>query len=376
MNTRRLLKLAFALAAALAIWNGWNALAGINVGPTDGRRTLLNISDVAKVQVDMEGDSITAPSGNGGSPPGGTGTNTWSNFIQTNQSFNLLSYSNFAAAGDQANLMVGEYSTQAHLDRNLPCIFTLLAGVNDIANGGDSNQVINAISNLWLMARNDGKLVVASTIWPNYSWTDDKTNQIAFINAWIRANPQYYDALADGALLTDADMLDHLHPNPSGAVKLAAQFMLAIQKLPASVANPVSAVKSAYANVQTVSNGLYILGPQGTICVGDNPNNALGIYVFNHSVVGFSTLWTGGWSMQFDINGHSQVLALGNDGNVSANQGFVKAKTFLLLQNSTTGPTAAQLGTDGCGFWCSNGIVYCSISLNGSTISTVKQIAP
>jgi hypothetical protein len=51
--------------------------------------------------------------------------------------------------------------------------------------------------------------------------------------------------------------------------------------------------------------------------------------------------------------------------------------SFAALQNWTNGPTAAQLGPYGSGFWSSNGIVYVSIANSaGNAISTVKQIAP
>lgn len=73
--------------------------------------------------------------------------------------------------------------------------------------------------------------------------------------------------------------------------------------------------------------------------------------------------------------------------NASALQGVIStnnlpvplaylANGFAGLQNNTNGPTPAQIGKNGAVFWVSNGIVYCSISKDGTTISSVKQIAP
>ena len=58
------------------------------------------------------------------------------------------------------------------------------------------------------------------------------------------------------------------------------------------------------------------------------------------------------------------------------NVSVLNAASFIALKSTATGPTGAQLGINGAGFWSSNGVVYCSISADGSTISAVKQIAP
>lgn len=313
----------------------WVVRAGIMTGPNvpasniTGSVTpipgITNSGVIGSLQIDFFGDSITATNGNGGTPPSGTGTNTWSNFILTNAVFNTFGWSNYASAGAKMSDEVGSYSTTVHLDSNQPCVMCLLGGVNDVNAGGGSNQTIVNISNIWAQARADGKLVIAATIWPNFSWTDDKTNQINGINAWIRTHPQYYDALADTSNMVDADMLDHLHPTTAGALKLASIFSGAFQKLPLPAGVGTVAARSGYFNSLVSSNGATIYGTTGAtvfgsggaVCVGNNPTGKLGIYVFNNSVVGISDLWAGGWPIQFDINGHSQVLYLGNDGNSS-----------------------------------------------------------
>lgn len=107
----------------------------------------------------------------------------------------------------------------------------ILAGVNDIYQGLPADHVAQQLRWMYDRARQAGIHVVAATIVPYNTASDDQNARMRRVNGWIReqaaADPAI--ALADTraavAAPDDADMLldspDRLHPAPSGYRRMA-----------------------------------------------------------------------------------------------------------------------------------------------------------
>lgn len=151
------------------------------------------VYNISKALV-FEGDSLTQSNMV-------VGSNTWANRIKVGNSFfkQFTTMTNFAKAGDTAVQMVTQYPSEAGgvtlAESNK--LFAVIAGFNDIGAGSGSNTTINAISNLWRLARASGYKVVASTITTNWtgSWTTGQSADFVAVNNWILSSTTNYDLL-------------------------------------------------------------------------------------------------------------------------------------------------------------------------------------
>lgn len=110
----------------------------------------------------------------------------------------------------------------------------IMAGVNDIKNGGSSAGVEQNLQTMYNLAHNAGLKVIALTVTPfkGYGkWTANVQSVEDEVNAWISgaANVDYvidaYSVLVDpenpNRILPLYDRGDHLHPNLKGEIKIA-----------------------------------------------------------------------------------------------------------------------------------------------------------
>lgn len=141
----------------------------------------------------------------------------------------------------------GERSDQirARFDRDViaarPAVVVVIAGVNDVYQGREIEQVTEHLRWMYDRARQAGIRVVAGTILPYDTATPEQNAKMRQINVWIRqqanADPSLGFADTRGAVGApgNPDMLsespDHLHPSPSGYRAMAAALRPVIEQI-------------------------------------------------------------------------------------------------------------------------------------------------
>lgn len=113
-----------------------------------------------------------------------------------------------------------------------PAIVVLIAGVNDVYQGRDAASVERELDAIYAAAKKAGIKVVAGSILPFNTASDDQNARMHEINDWIRqqaeANPTnmaFVDTRAAVAASDDGDRLaaspDGLHPDVDGYHRMA-----------------------------------------------------------------------------------------------------------------------------------------------------------
>ena len=160
----------------------------------------------------MFGDSITEGNADG----------TWPSMVQSDYAVLNAGVSGNGLLTGNAPMIARLYRDVLYSDQVRKVV--LLGGINDIQNGLSADNVIAGIRTVLLRCQNEGVQVIVGTVtpWRGWvNWTDEREQQRAKVNAWIRATfPEAIDfdaALRDPAdplrLRPEFDSGDHLHPN-------------------------------------------------------------------------------------------------------------------------------------------------------------------
>jgi lysophospholipase L1-like esterase len=141
----------------------------------------------------------------------------------------------------------GERSDQIHarFDRDVveakPAVVVIIAGVNDVYQGGPAAFVTRELRAMYDRARQAGIRVVAGTIIPYNTATRDQNARMHEINRWIRQqadgdpNVDFVDTRTAAAAPGDSDRLfespDGLHPSAEGYRKMAEAVQRVLEKV-------------------------------------------------------------------------------------------------------------------------------------------------
>ena len=136
----------------------------------------------------------------------------------------------------------GERSDQiaARFDRDVlgasARAMVVIAGVNDIYQGRPASHVIDHLGAMYRRARAAGILVLAGTIVPYNTATDDHNARMREVNEWIAASGvAWADTRAAVAARDNPDRLarspDDLHPSPEGYRRMADVIGPALEDL-------------------------------------------------------------------------------------------------------------------------------------------------
>lgn len=120
-----------------------------------------------------------------------------------------------------------------------PAVAVIIAGVNDVYQGRTADDVTRHLRQMYDAAAREGIRVVAGTIIPYNTATDEQNVMMREINAWIRAaagtdpNVEFVDTRAAVSAPGDGDRLvsspDDLHPSPDGYRRMAAAIAPAVR---------------------------------------------------------------------------------------------------------------------------------------------------
>jgi len=121
-----------------------------------------------------------------------------------------------------------------------PAVVVILAGVNDVYQGRPAQHVKDQLSAMYKRAHDAGIRVIAGTIIPYNSATEDQNARMHDINDWIRSQGRadpgviVVDTRAAVAAPGKPDMLasspDGLHPDAAGYHRMADAIAPAIQQ--------------------------------------------------------------------------------------------------------------------------------------------------
>ena len=187
----------------------------------------------ARIRIVALGDSTTAgtPGWKSGieMPPTGAGDETsqyayW--LMQERPNWEVL---NHGVDGERSDQIRGRFE-QGVVNLE-PRAVVIIAGVNDVYQGREPQHVIEQLAAMYERAKRTGIAVVAGTIVPYNTATDEQNARMAEINTWIRtfsaANTHvaFADTRAAVAAPGRPDHLfespDELHPSPAGYRRMA-----------------------------------------------------------------------------------------------------------------------------------------------------------
>jgi len=183
---------------------------------------------VTNTRIVALGDSTTA--GTPGflspveAPPDGRGDRTsqyayW--LMQAHPEWEVL---NRGVNGERSDQIAARFARDV-IDAS-PLAVVIIAGVNDVYQGRAAEEVTRQLRAMYDRAAHAGIRVVAGTIVPYNTASEDQNARMHRINAWIRAQVQaepavaFVDTRAAVAAPGDPDRLaespDGLHPSPAG----------------------------------------------------------------------------------------------------------------------------------------------------------------
>ncbi len=196
-----------------------------------------------QVRIVALGDSTTAgtPGWKSGLevPPSGAGDLTsqyayW--LMQAHPEWDVL---NHGVNGERSDQIRGRFE-QAVVSLE-PRAVVIIAGVNDVYQGREAQHVIEQLAAMYERARRTGIAVVAGTIVPYNTATDEQNARMKDINTWIgtfsSANPHvaFVDTRAAVAAPDRPDHLfespDGLHPSPAGYRRMADAIQPVLERV-------------------------------------------------------------------------------------------------------------------------------------------------
>ena len=186
-----------------------------------------------RIRIVALGDSTTAgtPGWKSGieMPPVGAGDETsqyayW--LMQERPHWEVL---NHGVDGERSDQIRGRFE-QGVVDLE-PRAVVIIAGVNDVYQGREAQHVIEQLAAMYERAKRTGIAVVAGTIVPYNTATDEQNARMGEINTWIRtfSAANGYVAFADTRAAVAApgrpdhlfESPDELHPSPAGYRRMA-----------------------------------------------------------------------------------------------------------------------------------------------------------
>lgn len=196
-----------------------------------------------KITVVALGDSTTAGTPGWKSPlevaPGGQGEETsqyayW--LMQAHPEWNVV---NMGVDGERSDQIRGRFERDV-IDQQ-PSIVIIIAGVNDVYQGRSVQHVKEQLASMYGRAKRAEIAVVAGSIIPFNTATEEQTARMKEINAWIREkagedpNVTFVDTRAAVADANNPDVLfespDSLHPSPAGYRRMADAIEPAVVRI-------------------------------------------------------------------------------------------------------------------------------------------------
>lgn len=196
-----------------------------------------------KITIVALGDSTTAGTPGWKSPveapPQGLGDETsqygyW--LMQAHPDWQVL---NRGVNGERSDQIRDRF--ERHVIEAAPQVVVIIAGVNDVYQGREAQQVIEQLAAMYGRAARERIPVVAGTIVPYNTATAAQNARMREINDWIRrraADDPYVwfaDTRAAVAAPNDGDRLfespDGLHPSPAGYRRMAEAIRPVLEKI-------------------------------------------------------------------------------------------------------------------------------------------------
>jgi lysophospholipase L1-like esterase len=189
------------------------------------------------------GDSTTAGTPGWKSPieapPSGAGDETsqyayW--LMQQQPGWNVV---NHGVNGERSDQIRGRF--EESVVSLAPRAVVIIAGVNDVYQGREAQHVIEQLAAMYERAKRNGIGVVAGTIVPYNTATDEQNARMRAVNTWIRtfADSHEHVAFVDTRTAVGApgapDRLfespDDLHPSPAGYRRMADAIAPVLERL-------------------------------------------------------------------------------------------------------------------------------------------------
>ena len=196
-----------------------------------------------RVRIVALGDSTTAGTPGWKSPveapPSGAGDETsqypyW--LMQQHQDWHV---ENHGVNGERSDQIRGRF--EESVVNEAPRAVVVIAGVNDVYQGREAQHVIEQLAAMYERARRNGIAVVAGTIVPYNTATEDQNGRMREVNTWIRtfADSHEHVAFVDTRAAVGApgapDRLfespDDLHPSPAGYRRMAEAIAPVLERL-------------------------------------------------------------------------------------------------------------------------------------------------
>jgi lysophospholipase L1-like esterase len=194
----------------------------------------------ARVRIVAMGDSTTAGTPAFTSPreapPNGTGDVTsqyayW--LMQAHPGWDVI---NQGVNAQRSDVIAARFDEDVIAKQ--PAVVVIIAGVNDVYQGRPAQHVKDQLAAMYAKARAAGIRVVAGTIIPYNTATDDQNARMHDVNDWIRSQARadpgviYVDTRGAVAAAGSPDKLasspDGLHPDAAGYRKMAEAIAPAI----------------------------------------------------------------------------------------------------------------------------------------------------
>jgi lysophospholipase L1-like esterase len=203
---------------------------------------MMAVQSQARVSIVAMGDSTTAGTpafqSPRESPPSGRGDETsqyayW--LMKAHPGWDVINQGINGQRSDEIRARFEE-----DVVRKKPAVVVIIAGVNDVYQGRPAQHVKDQLAAMYTRAHDAGIRVVAGTIIPYNSASDDQNARMHDINAWIRAQARAdpgvisVDTRAAVASPQDPDRLfsspDGLHPDAAGYRRMANAIEPAIEQ--------------------------------------------------------------------------------------------------------------------------------------------------
>ena len=196
-----------------------------------------------RIRIVALGDSTTAGTPGWKSPleapPAGAGNETSQYAYWLMQAHPAWEVINQGVNGERSDQIRGRFETSV-VDL-APRAVVIIAGVNDVYQGREAQHVIEQLAAMYERARRTNIAVVAGTIVPYNTATEDQNGRMREINPWIRtvaaANPHvaFVDTRAAVAAPDAPDRLDEspdeLHPSAAGYRKMAEAIAPVLERI-------------------------------------------------------------------------------------------------------------------------------------------------